>query len=69
MRLALAIVFLWLGGALLFVAFSGMAKDNQKSEQLQGKPGDVVQTLQDTIAAHASAYDTTSSTAGGTTGA
>lgn len=63
MRLALAIVFLWLGGALLYVAFSGMAKDNSKSESLQGKPSDVVQTLQDTIAAHGNAYGTSTTPA------
>lgn len=68
MRLALAIVFLWLGGALLWVAFSGMSKDGQHSESLQGKPGDVVQTLQDAIAAHASAYAAPASE-GGTAGA
>jgi hypothetical protein len=39
--LALAILFLWLGAALLFVAFHPLGGDD-----LTGKPGDVITSLQ-----------------------
>jgi len=42
--LALAILFLWLGSALLFVAFHPLGGDD-----LKGKPGDVVTSLQASI--------------------
>lgn len=57
MQLALAILFLWLGCALLWVAFSGLSKDNLKSEHLSGKPSDVATVLQDKVASRTSAYN------------
>ncbi len=56
MSLALAILFLWLGAALLWVAFTGMSKSPQKSESLAGQPSDVVTTLHTGIMAQGSAY-------------
>lgn len=51
MALALAIVFLWLGCALLFVAFHPLHLESAK-----GAPGDVVHSLQTSIANQGSAY-------------
>lgn len=56
MRLALAIVFLWAGGALMWLAFSGLSANGSKSEQLAGKPADLVTALQDKIASQGSAW-------------
>ncbi len=61
MRLALAVLFIWTGAALLWLAFSGMSKDGLASETLSGKPGDLATVLQDKIA-------TMSGAAQGTTG-
>lgn len=44
MLLALAILFFWLGAALLFVAFHPLGGDN-----LSGKPSDVIASLKSTI--------------------
>ena len=44
MRLALAILFLWLGGALLFVAFHPLGGDN-----LSGTPGDALISLRSAV--------------------
>ncbi|MFL6116741.1 MAG: hypothetical protein ACJ786_36105 [Catenulispora sp.] len=44
MLLALAIVFLWMGGALLFVAFHPLG-----GEDLSGKPSDAVQSIKSAI--------------------
>lgn len=51
MALALAIVFLWLGCALLFVAFHPLHLESAK-----GAPADVVHSLQTSIAQQGSAY-------------
>jgi hypothetical protein len=51
MPLALAIVFLWAGCALLFVAFHPL-----KLESAKGAPGDVIHSLQTSIADQGSAY-------------
>jgi hypothetical protein len=51
MALALAILFLWLGAALLFVAFHPL-----KLESLHNAPSDVVHSLQTSIADQGSAY-------------
>jgi hypothetical protein len=53
-NLALAIVMLWLGCALLAVAFHPLTLESAK-----GAPGDVFHALQAKIAAQNSAYDTT----------
>ncbi len=45
MLLALAILFFWLGGALLFVAFHPLGGDN-----LTGKPSDALTSLKTNIA-------------------
>lgn len=50
MNLALMIVFLWLGCALLTVAFHPLTGT-------AGGPMDVIKTLQDKIGAQSSAYD------------
>lgn len=44
MRLALAILFLWLGGALLFVAFHPLGGDS-----LTGTPGDALISLRSAV--------------------
>lgn len=44
MALALAIVFFWLGAALLFVAFHPLGGDD-----LTGKPSDVIASLKTSI--------------------
>lgn len=49
MNLALAIIFLWVGCALLYVAFHPM-------ESAQGKPSDVLHSLQSVITDRQSAY-------------
>lgn len=53
MNLAFAIVFLWLGGALLFVAFHPLSLESSK-----GVPGDVVDSLRSSIEKGKNAYDT-----------
>jgi hypothetical protein len=55
MNLALAIVFLWLGAALLWVAFGGLGKH---SESLLGSPADVAKSINDAIAQQGNAYGT-----------
>lgn len=52
MNLALAIVFLWAGGALLFVAFHPL-----KLESGTPGPHQAVQSLQAAIANRSSAYE------------
>lgn len=52
MNLPLMIVFLWLGCALLAIAFHPLTGTT-------GAPGDVIKTLQDRIGAQSSAYDAT----------
>lgn len=49
MRLALAIVFLWIGGVLLFVAFHPL-EDSIKT------PGDMVDQLRTDLSKHDSAW-------------
>ena len=44
MTLALAILFLWLGAALLYVAFHPLGGDD-----LDGKPGDVLISLRSAV--------------------
>ena len=56
MGLALAILFLWLGSALMWVAFTGMSKSHQTSENLDGQPSDVVTTVHGKIMAEGNAY-------------
>lgn len=51
MALALAIVFLWLGCALLFVAFHPLHLESGK-----GAPADVIHSLQSSIQDQGSAY-------------
>lgn len=51
MALALAILFLWLGAALLFVAFHPL-----KLESAKGAPADVIHSLQTSIADQGTAY-------------
>jgi hypothetical protein len=51
MNLALAIVFLWLGAALLYVAFHPL-----HLETAHGAPGDVVHSLQSAIQDTGSAW-------------
>lgn len=51
MALALSILFLWLGAALLFVAFHPLHLESAK-----GAPGDVIHSLQSSIADQGSAY-------------
>lgn len=51
MQLALAIVFLWLAVALLFVAFHPLSLESAK-----GTPGDVVDSLSTAINKRGSAY-------------
>lgn len=51
MALALGILFLWVGCALLFVAFHPL-----KLESAAGAPGDVIHSLQTSIADQGSAY-------------
>ncbi len=55
MNLALAILFLWMGSALLFVAFHGL-KD---VETALGSPTDVLSELQSAAQKNANAYSTT----------
>lgn len=50
MRLALAIVFLWIGAALLFVAFHPL-------DESVKTPGDMVDQLRTDLGKHDSAYD------------
>lgn len=52
MQLALAIVFLWIGCALLIVAFHPLP-----IESGSGAPGDIMHALQSKAAATNSAYD------------
>lgn len=51
MNLALAILFLWLGAALMFVAFHPLAL-----ESATGAPGDVVKSLRTEMQKSANAY-------------
>lgn len=51
MSLALAIVLLWAGAALLFVAFHPLHLESAK-----GAPSDVLHSLQSSIADRGSAY-------------
>lgn len=52
MNLALAIICLWLGGALLFVAFHPL-----QVEAGQGGPRQILHSLQATVANQTSAYE------------
>lgn len=52
MNLALAIVFLWVGGALLYVAFHGL-KD---VESAAGAPRDILAELRSTMQKQPNAY-------------
>lgn len=54
MGLALTIVFFWVGGALLFVAFHGLGD----IENAAGKPGDVVNEIRSAIQKQDNAYTT-----------
>lgn len=54
MNLALTIIFLWLGCALLAVAFHPLSLESGATG-----PGSVISSLQAKIAAQHSAYDTT----------
>ena len=54
MGLALSIVFLWVAGALLFVAFHGLSD----IENAAGKPGDVVNEIRSAIQKQDNAYTT-----------
>lgn len=56
MNLALAIIFLWLGAALLFVAFHGL-KD---VESALGAPSDVFAEIRSAAQKNANAYDASS---------
>jgi len=57
MNLALSILFLWLGAALLYVAFHQLSLETAK-----GAPEDVIKSLQSKIAAQDSAYNITGTT-------
>lgn len=52
MALALSILFLWIGCALLYVAFHPL-----RLESAKGAPADVIHSLQTSIANQGSAYD------------
>lgn len=56
MNLALTILFLWLGCALLYVAFHPLAL-----ETAAGGPQDVIHSIQSSLAKNDSAYTATSS--------
>lgn len=51
MVLALSILFLWVGAALLFVAFHPLHLESAK-----GAPGDVLHSLQGSLVGQGSAY-------------
>ena len=51
MNLALAIIFFWLGGACLYVAFHPLAL-----ESAHGAPGDVIKSLRTEMQKHPNAY-------------
>lgn len=52
MNLAFAIVFLWLGAALLYVAFHPLTLESS-----HGVPGDVVESLRSGMEKGKNAYD------------
>lgn len=52
MNLALAIIFLWLGVALMFVAFHPLSL-----ESATGAPGDVVKSLRTEMQKSGNAYE------------
>jgi hypothetical protein len=51
MNLALAILFLWLGAALLFVAFHPLSLESAK-----GAPGDVIKSIRTAVQKEDNAY-------------
>lgn len=55
MDLALSILFLWIGAALLFVAFHQLSLETGK-----GSPGDVFKSLRAGMTGATNAYESTS---------